>query len=262
VKVKEALASVGVILRLSEYHSDLQLVGLAVQNYAGRIGNPTYNNTMKEFYRRHLPHWQPQGAVFFVTFRLKNSLPYEVVESLRAERERAKIALHKLPETERVERNKRDEQRYFERWEEYLDKAEFGPRWLSQPEIAEIVKEALHYRDGKVFDLHAFCIMSNHVHTVFEPLSKSERRSDLYGSDYQSDLQPLHKIMQSLKSRTARQANIILKREGAFWQDESYDRVIRDNDEYVRTVNYVLENPVKAGLVSQWDEWRWTYCKT
>jgi hypothetical protein len=76
------------------------------------------------------------------------------------------------------------------------------------------------FYDGKVFDLHAYCIMSNHVHVVFEPASKSECHSDLL---------PLHKIMQSLKRHTARQANLILGREGAFWQDESYDRVIRDN---------------------------------
>jgi putative transposase len=219
-------------------------------------GQSDQHYTMKEFYCRHLPHWHPHDAVFFVTFRLKDSLPYEVVESLREEREHA-------------HQNAGDGQRYFEKWEDYLDKAEYGPCWLSQPEIADVVKEALQYRDGKVFDLHAFSIMSNHVHVVFEPLRKSEWHSALPGkagwqpalsskSDWQSDIP---KIMQSLKRHTARQANIILGREGSFWQGESYDRVIRDNDEYIRTVNYVLENPVKAGLVSRWEDWRWTYCK-
>ena len=212
--------------------------------------------------------------MFFITFRLKNSLPYEVIESLREEREREKAALHNFPKSERANQNNLVEGRYFEKWEAYLDKAEFGPRWLSQPKIADIVNEALHYRDGKVFDLHAFCIMSNHVHTVFEPLSKSgmsDCQSDIptyksgwqpdLRSDYQSDLPDLPKIMQSLKRHTARQANQFLGRGGAFWQDESYDRVIRDSDEYVRILNYVLENPVKAGLVSRWDQWQWTYCK-
>lgn len=186
-------------------------------------------------------------------------MPYEIIETLREERERAKIALQELPESERADQNALDEQRYFEKWEGHLDKAGFGPRWLSQPEIANIVKEALHYRDGKVFDLHTYSIMSNHVHVVLEPLGRSECHCDLPARpEYHSDL---HKIMQSLKRHTARQANIILGREGAFWQDESYDRVIRDNDEYIRTVNYVLENPVKAGLVLKWEDWRWMYCK-
>jgi REP-associated tyrosine transposase len=219
------------------------MVGLAVR--------PTID--MKEFYRRHLPHWQPQEAVFFVTFRLKDSLPGEVIEALRKQRQVVKIALHKLPESKRAEQDQLDAERYFEKWEGYLGKAEFGPRWLAQSEIADIVKAALHYRDGKLLDLHAYCIMSNHVHVVFEPLSMSE---------WHSDILPLHKIMQSLKRYTARQANMLLGREGAFWQDESYDRVIRDNNEYIRTVNYVLENPVKAGLVTKWEDWLWTYCKT
>ena len=72
---------------------------------------------------------------------------------------------------------------------------------------------------------------------------------------YHSDLHNLPKIMQSLKRHTARQANLILGRKGSFWQDESYDHVIRNNEEYIRTVNYVLENPVKGGLVSKWEEW-------
>ena len=139
---------------------------------AGLPVRPTID--MKEFYRRHLPHWHPQEAVFFVTFRLKDSLPSEVIEALREEREGAKIALHNLPESKQAEQDKLDSARYFEKWEEYLDKAEFGPRWLSQPEIADIVKEALHYREGKTFDLHAYSIMSNHVHVIFEPLSKAD----------------------------------------------------------------------------------------
>jgi len=205
---------------------------------------------MKEFYRRHLPHWHPQDAIFFVTFRLKDSLPYKVIESLREEQKRARIALLNIPESERVDQKAIDEQRYFEAWDDYLDRGETGPRWLSQPEITDIIKEALHYRDGKVFDLHAFSIMSNHVHIVFETLSESEWHSDL------------PKLMQSLKRHTARQANIKLAREGPFWQDESYDRVIRDNEEYIRTVNYVLENPLKAGLVTRWEDWKWTYWKS
>ncbi len=206
---------------------------------------------MKEFYRRHLPHWQPRDAVYFVTFRLKNSLPIEVIKSLKEERERTKAVLEEFPASEREMQNYLEERRYFGKWDSYLDKAEFGPRWLAQPEIANIVKEAMHYRDGKVFDLHAFCIMSNHVHVIFEIIE----------ADCQSAQPDLSKVMQSLKRHTARQANLILGRQGAFWQDESYDHVIRNNEEYIRIVNYVLENPVKAGLVAQWDEWQWTYCK-
>lgn len=219
---------------------------------------------MKEYYHRHLPHWQPTGVVFFITFRLKGSLPYEAIKALREEREREKIEAEKSAQDQSRKQNYLDERNYFGRWDTLLDKAEFGPCWLSQPEVAKIVKEALMYRDEKVFDLYAFCIMSNHVHLVIKPC-RSERYSNLQmqsnQSDHQPDILPLHKIMQSLKRHTARQANIVLGRDGAFWQDESYDHVVRDNDEFICIVHYVLENPVKAGLVSKWEDWRWSYCK-
>jgi hypothetical protein len=137
---------------------------------------------IREYYRRHLPHWQPTGAIFFVTFRLKGTLPVEVIQALKEEREREKKNVAKLPKDEQAKQDYVDERHYFSKWDNQLDKAEFGPRWLSQPEIAEIVKEALHYRDGKVFDLYAFCIMCNHAHVVFEPCEPCK-------SDCQSDLQ-------------------------------------------------------------------------
>ena len=68
-------------------------------------------------------------------------------------------------------------------------------------------------------------------------------------------------IMQSLKGYTARKCNIALGRRGAFWQHESFDRAIRDEEEFDRTVRYVLDNPVKAGLVTTWRDWKWTYCR-
>lgn len=172
------------------------------------------------------------------------------------EQEREKKEVPKLPE-EQTKQNYLDEQDYFRKWDNLLDKARFGPRWLSQPEIAEIIKEALHYRNEREFDLFAFCIMSNHVHVVFQLFeSKPGSPPDLH---FQISL---NEIMQSLKRHTARKSNIVLGRQGPFWQDESYDHVVRDSGEFNRIINYVLENPVKAGLVSKWEDWPWTFCKS
>ena len=82
--------------------------------------------------------------------------------------------------------------------------------------------------------------MPNHVHLVFTPLPK--------GDAYHS----LTSILKSLKGFTALKANKILNREGEFWQGESYDHVIRDNEEFERIVNYVLSNPERAGLPPQY----------
>ncbi len=188
-----------------------------------------------EYYRRHLPHWQPHGAVFFVTFRLKFSLPGKVIARLR-DRERAR------------QKDFTDGQLFAE-WDAFLDKAEAGPRWLARADVAAEMKEALLHRDGREYTLYAFCIMPNHVHAVFEPLPK----------DSSSEAQ-LNQIMRSLKGSTARQANIILGRKRGFWQDETYDRVVRDHSEFTTIVSYILDNPVKAGLASVWSDWPWTYC--
>ena len=71
----------------------------------------------------------------------------------------------------------------------------------------------------------------------------------------------LYKILQSLKAYTARAANKILQRGGAFWLHESYDHVVRDEKELERIIWYVLNNPVKARLVKEWHEWPWLYCR-
>ena len=68
-------------------------------------------------------------------------------------------------------------------------------------------------------------------------------------------------IMQSLKGYTARRANQIIGRTGRFWDTESYDREIRDAEEFRRVVRYVINNPVKAGIVPSWEDYKWTYLK-
>jgi REP element-mobilizing transposase RayT len=135
---------------------------------------------------------------------------------------------------------------YFAQFDAALDAAVTGPRWLAEPEIARLVVEAAHHRDGKQYDLLAFCVIPNHVHMVL-----SVERNDI----------SLYRILQSLKRYTAREANRVLGRHGPFWQHESYDHVIRDAAELDQTIWYVLYNPVKAGLSDAWEAWPWTYCK-
>ena len=64
-----------------------------------------------------------------------------------------------------------------------------------------------------------------------------------------------------LKGRSARECNKVLARSGSFWEHESFDRVIRSG-KFDKTVRYVLNNPVKAGLVEDWENWRWNYCRS
>jgi putative transposase len=201
---------------------------------------------MEEFYRRKLPHIQPQGATFFVTFRLAGSLPDAVIELLKAEHETERLAATTISEEYVVEK------RYFGRFDDQLHQSS-GPHYLKLPVLANLVADSLHYRDERVYRLDAFTIMSNHVHAVIAPSQEG-----VYADDTPKYFK-LSKIMQSLKRYTAGECNRLLGRQGAFWQAESYDHVVRNEAEWHRIMRYVLDNPVRAGLVSAWHEWPYTY---
>jgi REP element-mobilizing transposase RayT len=189
-----------------------------------------------------LPHIQIAGATYFITFRLANSLPREVLGYLAKELQ----AINRLTENNREAAY----HAWFIKYDDYLDKTLYGNLYLKNEHIADLVADSIQFRDGKVYDLIAYCIMLNHVHLVCTPLTKSD--GTYFG---------LTEMLHSLKRHTAREANKILQRSGAFWQDEGYDHLIRNDEELDRVVKYVLYNPVKAKLVKEQADWKWTYCK-
>ena len=67
--------------------------------------------------------------------------------------------------------------------------------------------------------------------------------------------------MQSLKRHTGRESNKIINRLGSFWHEESYDHIVRNERELININNYIMNNPVKAGLVSNADDWKNRYSK-
>src|SRR5262245_44644841 len=75
------------------------------------------------------------------------------------------------------------------------------------------------------------------------------------------DYYSLAKITHRIKRRSARESNKLLGRTGDFWEHESYDHWIRAQEEWQRTIAYVRNNPVSAGLVKRWEDWRWTYVR-
>ncbi len=117
-----------------------------------------------------------------------------------------------------------------------------GECWLRDPNIASMVETALLHFDGERYRLLAWCIMPNHVHVVVEP----------------DDQQNLGAIVQGWKSYSAKMANRPLNRSGAFWHSDYFDRFIRDEGHLQRTVDYVENNPVKAGLVEGASDWAWS----
>ena len=205
------------------------------------------------FYKRNLPHWQEPGAEYFVTFRLAGSLPKKVIQQLKESRDTFKKNFsHKV---DYQSASRKFEALLFKKYESLLDGQGTGPNWLSNKNIADIVKEALHFRDNKEYDLYAFCIMSNHVHLVFR---------DLYSNQEDQKIEEtfaVTKILQGLKSYTGLMANRELNRTGSFWHEESYDRLIRNADELNNTIQYTLNNPVNINLVKDLRDWLHSYCK-
>jgi putative DNA methylase len=129
-----------------------------------------------------------------------------------------------------------------------------------------MLRENLYHHAGTKYELLAWCIMSNHMHVVLQPLECVPRRSDPSGAtdtegfcdELADGLSPLVSVMHSLKSYTANRANALLGRSGRFWQAESYDHWIRDLDELERIVAYVAHNPVRAGLCRRPQEWQYS----
>jgi putative transposase len=203
------------------------------------------------FYRRNLPHFQPSGATLFVTFRLVDSIPLALLIRWKEEAKSINKQLAEIGDPEEQARlTYLEMRRQFGRWDKALDTATNGPFWLHDPRITQLVADSLHYLDNRQYALNTFSIMSNHVHLIFTPLQK-------VGEKYYA----LQAIMHSLKRHTARKGNLVLGRTGGFWQEESFDHVVRDSDELQRIKHYILNNPVKAGLVRQWDEWPWSYTR-
>jgi putative transposase len=106
-----------------------------------------------------------------------------------------------------------------------------------------MVVQAIHYNSLALahYSLHAFVVMPNHVHLLATPAL------------------PSLKLTKSLKVITAKRANAMLALTGnSFWQEESYDHAVRHELEFERIKNYIEENPVRAALVTDAREYRWS----
>ena len=204
----------------------------------------------KEFYRRHLPHIQPKGGLFFVTYSLYGSVPKDKLLYIKEEYETLK---HK--EKKNYEEEKQlaimAQRKYIQNLDAILLGSVSGPHYMKDDRVANIVSESLHFWDNKSIELYCYTIMSNHVHVVFSLLNNTETENE----------KQLNEIMHSIKRYSAWKANKLLNRQGQFWMSESFDYLIRDKDELKRIIEYILDNPIKAGLCNERKEWTWSYIK-
>lgn len=179
-------------------------------------------NSPKLWYGRgYLPHFDGGEVTQFITFRLNDSLPQNVLEKWRIEVEQGIIT----------------EIEYHRMIDKYLDKS-IGNCYLKDERIAKLIQETLLFFDGKKYKLLAWVLMPNHVHLLLTPKVS------------------LSNIMHSIKSFTAHEANNILERKGSFWSKEYFDRFMRDYEHFEKTIAYIENNPVKARLCEKASDWR------
>lgn len=194
--------------------------------------------------RGYLPHLKAKNASYFVTMRLADSLPKEVVLELKAQVKRSLKSASKTRSEEECLKLERTAQRaYFRKLEQWLD-AGHGACWLQRSEIAEMVSGALaHFRNER-YVLHAWVIMPNHAHVVVQPLPGHT----------------LSGVLHSWKSYTSKESSKLIEAEHStiFWQHESYNHWCRDEKERARCITYVEANPVNAQFCKTPEEWPWT----
>jgi REP element-mobilizing transposase RayT len=170
--------------------------------------------------RRRLPHFDMIGQPLFITFRLRGSLP----------------ASRPFPVSHLTSGQA------FLTMDRLLDEARSGPAFLGLSPIAELVKASIQYgAELDHYELHSWVVMPNHVHLLLTPRVS------------------MSKLLRSLKAVTAKRANLLLKRTGKpFWQEESYDRLVRGTDEFRRIRCYIESNPVTAGLAGTPEKYLWS----
>jgi REP element-mobilizing transposase RayT len=181
-------------------------------------------------YIRGLPHFRQDGATYFVTFRLADSLPQSKLRELRTIKQQWERN-HQPPYSHTALRAlSRETMRRAERW---LD-AGYGACLLKDKHCAAHVVGAIHHFEGERCDLGCYAVMPNHVHVVMRPLEPEEH--------------PLESILQSWKRHTSYEINRHVGRRGTLWQEESFDRIIRDEEQLYRAIQYIGRNPTFAGL--------------
>ena len=183
----------------------------------------------------NLPHWFQPGVSYFVTFRTEDSIPADVSRSRHARRAawllnhgismsepNWKDCLDQLAECERREFHETFSRQYLDS----LDKG-LGECVLRRPALSKIVADSLLHFDNDRYHMGDFVIMPNHVHLIVCLLGDTE----------------IEAICTSWKRYSAKQINQVLGKTGRFWQEESFDHLIRSLDQFEALQRYIADNP-------------------
>jgi len=187
----------------------------------------------------NLPHWYQPGVTYFVTFRTGDSVPQDLLHSWHRRRDdwlrRNGIDPTQADWKPRLRASAKLERAYhatFTReFMEYLDQG-YGDCRLREPRLAKIVADSLAHFDGERYQLGDFVVMPNHVHLLACLLGETDIERQCW----------------SWKTFTATAINRELGTSGRFWQEESFDHLVRTPEQFEHLRRYIAENPQKARL--------------
>jgi REP element-mobilizing transposase RayT len=195
-------------------------------------------------YWSHGPHYQFRNSIVFITWRVAGTLPGHI-QNLFAQLKTAETELETIRD---LEKTKAENARLFRLYQEYdqeLASWQTPGLSLNDAALAAILTRAFHFYADKKYELHAYCVMSNHVHLLIRALKREEGEYYLIAD-----------LVRAIKRYTAYEINKILRINCQFWDDFYFDRIIRNERNYNAVVEYILNNPVKAGLVNKAKQWR------
>jgi putative transposase len=187
-------------------------------------------------YHRHLPHWRQEGATYAVTFRQADSIPQAQLQALK--RWRA-IWEHQHPEPRSEIEWKKFAKEITNQTERWMDEG-CGSCVFRESRFSKMMFDSLLHFQNQRHYTSCFVVMPNHVHVVIRPMSGFE----------------LEDCLQRIKQYVSTHVDKNLKQDGTLWAEESYDRIVRDEEHLWNVVQYIGRNPMKAGIpVGQWVRW-------
>ena len=212
----------------------------------------------KEHYRGNLPHFQQPGQCYFITCSLLGAIPKSKMRQLSIDLETAKTKLLHIsgefsdsnPIIAKAKSNYQLALKKYRHSYDILLNQSLNPSLsLLNEKNLKIMTEALLFWEGKKLESHAWCIMSNHFHWVVSLNKKDELGKPIYLQD----------VLHSVKLYSARNINKSENREGQLWFHESFETTIRNDQHFYNVVKYTINNPVSAGLIKKWENWKGTY---
>ena len=174
--------------------------------------------------RSNLPHWQQDNCLYFVTFRLADSIP---LTKLRTWNFQHRSWLSRNPKPWSSNQAKEYLNHFKHKVEHWLDQSH-GTCLLKNKELKKTLVECLEYHDGARYQIDSYVIAANHVHVLVAPRKGHS----------------LSKILQTWKGISARKINRILKRSGKLWQKESYDHIVRTPKALEKIQRYISNHPI------------------